>query len=624
MSTTSPQTKASAPAMDFQPIADYGLLADCNSAALVYRDGSIDWLCLPRYDSPSRVRAHPRPRRRPLVDPAGRRVRDDAPLPARHARGRDDVHDRHRHRPSASTRWRSPRASVATTSATTRRTRCCAGRGRRGHGRARAGARPAARVRPCPAAVPPGRGRRARRSAGPTRSRSAPACRPRSTTSTMRARVHGGRGRAGRVRHALGAGRGAPRPMPYPPERVAARIEDTAEAWRSWEAEHDIYEGPHRELVRLQLARAQGPDLPAHRRDRRRPDVLAARDGRRRAQLGLPLRLDPRREPDARGAVHRRVLGRGRGLRLVHDQLGRRPGGRGLAADHVRDRRRARPVRAQAAAPARLARLARRCGSATAPGTRRSSTSTASCSTRCTSTASASATCTPRSRLRRRPGRHRGPALERAGRRDVGDARRAAAPPLVEGPVLDGAGPRGQARARSSASTPRSRRGRPSATASARPCSTRGWSEARGAYAQRFDSDELDAAQLLMPMLGFLPATDPRMRSTIEAIARRADRGRPRPALPQRGGPQRRRPRPARRARSSSARSGSSRALAQAGEVERAQALFDQLVGYANDLGLLAEEIDTDNGEQLGNFPQAFSHIGLITAAYAIDQARGA
>ena len=47
----------------------------------------------------------------------------------------------------------------------------------------------------------------------------------------------------------------------------------------------------------------------------------------------------------------------------------------------------------------------------------------------------------------------------------------------------------------------------------------RGWSEKRQAYAQSFDSDELDAAQLLMPLVGFLPATDPRMRSTIDAIA---------------------------------------------------------------------------------------------------------
>jgi GH15 family glucan-1,4-alpha-glucosidase len=63
--------------------------------------------------------------------------------------------------------------------------------------------------------------------------------------------------------------------------------------------------------------------------------------------------------------------------------------------------------------------------------------------------------------------------------------------------------------------------------------------------------------------------------------------------------------------------------LAKAGDVERAEALFDELVAYANDLGLLAEEIDTATGEQLGNFPQAFSHIGLIVAAYEIDKARG-
>ena len=63
-------------------------------------------------------------------------------------------------------------------------------------------------------------------------------------------------------------------------------------------------------------------------------------------------------------------------------------------------------------------------------------------------------------------------------------------------------------------------------------------------------------------------------------------------------------------------------ALAKAGEVDRAQALFDKLAGYANDLGLLAEEIDTANEELLGNFPQAFSHIGLITAAAELDRAR--
>ena len=64
-------------------------------------------------------------------------------------------------------------------------------------------------------------------------------------------------------------------------------------------------------------------------------------------------------------------------------------------------------------------------------------------------------------------------------------------------------------------------------------------------------------------------------------------------------------------------------ALAKAGDVERAEGLFDKLVAYANDLGLLAEEVDTAAGELLGNFPQAFSHIGLITAAWEIDKARG-
>jgi GH15 family glucan-1,4-alpha-glucosidase len=62
--------------------------------------------------------------------------------------------------------------------------------------------------------------------------------------------------------------------------------------------------------------------------------------------------------------------------------------------------------------------------------------------------------------------------------------------------------------------------------------------------------------------------------------------------------------------------------LAKAGELERAERLFDQLAGYANDLGLLAEEIDTSDGALLGNFPQAFSHIGLIVAAHAVDRAR--
>jgi GH15 family glucan-1,4-alpha-glucosidase len=151
----------------------------------------------------------------------------------------------------------------------------------------------------------------------------------------------------------------------------------------------------------------------------------------------------------------------------------------------------------------------------------------------------------------------------------------------------------------------------------------RGWSEQRQAYAQSFDSDELDAAQLLMPILGFVDATDDRMRSTIEAIA---------DDLTEDGLVLRYRNTGGLNADGLTGEEGTFvicsfwlvTCLAKAGEVERAEELFDRLSGYANDLGLLAEEIDTAHGEQLGNFPQAFSHIGLITAAYAIDQAKGA
>jgi GH15 family glucan-1,4-alpha-glucosidase len=151
---------------------------------------------------------------------------------------------------------------------------------------------------------------------------------------------------------------------------------------------------------------------------------------------------------------------------------------------------------------------------------------------------------------------------------------------------------------------------------------TRGWSEKRQAYAQAFDSDELDAAALLMPLYGFLPAGDGRMRSTIDAIAR---------DLTEDGLVLRYRNDEGLNADGLTGEEGTFvicsfwlvSCLAQAGEIERAEELFAQLSGYANDLGLLAEEIDTANGEMLGNFPQAFSHIGLIHAAADIDRARG-
>ncbi|MBA2356449.1 MAG: glycoside hydrolase family 15 protein [Acidobacteria bacterium] len=151
---------------------------------------------------------------------------------------------------------------------------------------------------------------------------------------------------------------------------------------------------------------------------------------------------------------------------------------------------------------------------------------------------------------------------------------------------------------------------------------TRGWSEKKQAFAQSFDSDELDAANLLMPLLGFLPATDPRMRSTIDAIARELTRD---------GLVLRYRNAAGVNADGLEGEEGTFvlcsfwmvSALVRAGEIGRAEALFARLSGFANDVGLLAEEIDGASGEHLGNFPQAFSHVGLITAAWELDRARG-
>jgi alpha,alpha-trehalase len=149
----------------------------------------------------------------------------------------------------------------------------------------------------------------------------------------------------------------------------------------------------------------------------------------------------------------------------------------------------------------------------------------------------------------------------------------------------------------------------------------RGWSAKRKAFAQSFDSDELDAAALLMPIVGFLPASVERIRATIEAIARE---------LTEDGLVLRYRNEPGLNADGLHGKEGTFvvcsfwlvQCLAQLGEVARAERLFERLAGYANDLGLLAEEVDPGTGELLGNFPQAFSHVGLITAACEIDAAR--
>ena len=145
---------------------------------------------------------------------------------------------------------------------------------------------------------------------------------------------------------------------------------------------------------------------------------------------------------------------------------------------------------------------------------------------------------------------------------------------------------------------------------------TQGWNEEVGAFTQSFGSDELDASTLMMAIVGFIAADHPRMRSTIDGIATHLtdDRGL------------------VYRYRAGDGLEGEegsfllctfwlAQAQALAGDVARARATFEAAAAHVNDLGLLSEEIDARSGELLGNFPQAFSHIGLVNAAWAIDQA---
>ncbi len=146
-----------------------------------------------------------------------------------------------------------------------------------------------------------------------------------------------------------------------------------------------------------------------------------------------------------------------------------------------------------------------------------------------------------------------------------------------------------------------------------------GWSDEAGAFTQYFGSRDLDASSLMMPIVGFLPATDPRMLATIDAIAARLTHE---SGLvyryDTRGGVD-----------GLASREGAfmlctfwlAQALALADQPERARQVFESAIRYVNDLGLLAEEVDPGSGELLGNFPQAFSHIGLVNAAWAIAEA---
>jgi GH15 family glucan-1,4-alpha-glucosidase len=146
----------------------------------------------------------------------------------------------------------------------------------------------------------------------------------------------------------------------------------------------------------------------------------------------------------------------------------------------------------------------------------------------------------------------------------------------------------------------------------------RGFNAQLGSFVQAYDSELLDASLLLLPSTGFLPPEDPRVVGTIDAIARglmsdglvhRYDSKVTEDGLPPGEG----------------TFLACSFWLADAyvlvGKIDEARALFERLLALRNDLGLLAEQYDTRAGRQVGNYPQAFSHIGLVNTAHNLARA---
>lgn len=144
---------------------------------------------------------------------------------------------------------------------------------------------------------------------------------------------------------------------------------------------------------------------------------------------------------------------------------------------------------------------------------------------------------------------------------------------------------------------------------------SKGWDEKKQSFVMSYETRQVDASALILPLIGFISANDKKMLGTMRAVTKYLGAG---PLIY--------------RYRINDRLQGKEGAfllcsfwmvacLARAGRVEEAEEMFEKLLGYANHVGLYAEEIDPATGAGLGNFPQAFSHMGLIMAAHELDKA---
>jgi GH15 family glucan-1,4-alpha-glucosidase len=146
----------------------------------------------------------------------------------------------------------------------------------------------------------------------------------------------------------------------------------------------------------------------------------------------------------------------------------------------------------------------------------------------------------------------------------------------------------------------------------------RGFNKKLNSLVQSFDSEKLDASNLLIPMMGFLPFDDPRIQGTIDAVLKHLTTEE----------------KLVYRYKAEDGVHGGEgtfllcsfwlvKTLALSGRIEEAESVLASLLRFVSPTGLLSEEVDRDSGELLGNFPQAFSHIGLINSVIYLNRAKG-
>jgi GH15 family glucan-1,4-alpha-glucosidase len=601
--------------MDSLPIGDYALLSDCRSAALVSRDGSVDWLCFPRFDGPSVFCR--------LLDPAGGRF---AIQPA----GEFQV----------SRKYLDQTMVLETTFTTTGGTAIltdalAVGRNERGHdlgthspsmllrrlactaGEIEVEVSYAPRpeyglIQPILVRVPGGLA--ARGGAGPLLLSTTVSFDVDGAAATARVRLAAGQTVAFGFGHGLLTG---PPRTPWTAQEISDRLDDTVEGWRSWSVLHQNYEGPWRDLVHhsgrvLQaltfaptgaIVAAPTTSLPESVGGGRNWDYRYTwvRDSSltmealwvaacpTEANKFFSFLADAAASQLQRGADLQIMFGVGGERDLTEREL-----------PHLAGWRDSRPVRVGNGAWTQrqldvygellgaAQRLVDQLGELD-PVTRQFL---------------AAAADTAASRWREKD---QGIWEIRGEPRDflysklmcwvaLDRAIALAASLGAEDRVADWSAARDEIRA---------------------AIAEHGWNERAGAFTQAFGSEDLDASNLMLAITGFLPADDPRIKATIDATAQRLtdERGLVFRYLAHDG---------------LAGAEGTflvctfwlAQAQALAGDAEAATATFERAVAAINDVGLLAEEVDPRNGEMIGNFPQAFSHIGLVNAAWAITQAR--